>query len=269
MPRVLVHFDTPAPPKGLKFVVARYVVDAVGAVPESLQDEHNQRLRPISDYAGDVQLQRVARSVAKLRFVGPQFSDTCTGFMVTDSILVTNQHCVPNNEVCRSLHAIFNWDPGVNENDTSDPRVHHCVRLVQPPDITWDFALVQLDGAPGDVTRWGHLTLQERSFSPNHPLVIVQYPDLVSLKQVARDGCFTKTAWATSVDPQVQSDFGHVCDTKGGSSGSPVLDTDGVVVGLHHWGFDTLDPRWIAENRAIHVSKIAGILGSMGPHSGR
>ena len=33
------------------------------------------------------------------------------------------------------------------------------------------------------------------------------------------------------------SDFGHLCDTLGGSSGSPVMDWQSGFVVLHHFGF--------------------------------
>ena len=51
------------------------------------------------------------------------------------------------------------------------------------------------------------------------------------------------------------NDFGHVCDTLGGSSGSPVVEsTDGAVVGLHHWRWP--DGAKLPENQAVHIALI-------------
>ena len=50
-------------------------------------------------------------------------------------------------------------------------------------------------------------------------------------------------------------DFGHRCDTLGGSSGAPVLDLQsGRIVGLHHWGYLDSDPDPV--NQAVHFRLI-------------
>jgi hypothetical protein len=57
------------------------------------------------------------------------------------------------------------------------------------------------------------------------------------------------------VTPGDKTDFGHLCDTKGGSSGSPVADWDtGLVVGLHHFGF--LDGSADPVNQAVVHTRI-------------
>jgi len=258
--RIVVLSPTERPPVGLTFVVSQFVYDSPGGVLESLQDKGNPKLSAISLYPTDTQLQRVARSVAKLRFVGPNFDSVCTGFMVSDSILVTNEHCVPNSQVCDSMRALFDWDPGVG--DGLGAKSFGCARLVGSPDKTWDFTLVQLQGTPGDSNSQGHLTLRSQTFSAGQPLFIVQYPDISGPEEVARDGCAVKSPIASGVDDDINSDFGHTCDTKPGSSGSPVLAADNTVVGLHHWGFDTLDLRWVKENRAVQIQKIVDAVSS-------
>ena len=52
-----------------------------------------------------------------------------------------------------------------------------------------------------------------------------------------------------------KSDFGHKCDTLGGSSGSPVMDwTTGLVVGLHHFGFLAGSPNPV--NQAVAFRRV-------------
>ena len=57
-----------------------------------------------------------------------------------------------------------------------------------------------------------------------------------------------------------RTDFGHFCDTLGGSSGSPILDwSSGLVVGLHHFGFlaGAADP---VNQGVVHARILADIL---------
>jgi hypothetical protein len=60
------------------------------------------------------------------------------------------------------------------------------------------------------------------------------------------------TAKAVPVNGRAsETDFTHTCDTVGSSSGSPVFNEAGQVVGLHHYGFGS-GGEW-NENRAIRI----------------
>jgi S1-C subfamily serine protease len=55
------------------------------------------------------------------------------------------------------------------------------------------------------------------------------------------------------------SDFYHTCDTDTGSSGAPVFDATGKVIGLHHLGFG--EPQAclanpVRKNRAVRIEAI-------------
>jgi V8-like Glu-specific endopeptidase len=77
-------------------------------------------------------------------------------------------------------------------------------------------------------------------------------------KQVSRKGCFVSALSAQGVSEK--TDFGHKCDTLGGSSGSPVLNEQFAVVGLHHFGFEGADP-WRDQNRAVSIDLIRNAFG--------
>jgi V8-like Glu-specific endopeptidase len=55
------------------------------------------------------------------------------------------------------------------------------------------------------------------------------------------------------------TEFTHDCDSERGSSGSPVFNDAGQLVGLHHLGFD-IDPQTCEqkdrENKAVRVDAI-------------
>jgi hypothetical protein len=84
------------------------------------------------------------------------------------------------------------------------------------------------------------------------PFVIVQHPD-GRPKEISIDKCQLKGTKRMGVSDT--SDFGHTCDTEGGSSGSPVISLGtNEVVGLHHFGFsdDDVDP----VNQGIYMGQI-------------
>ena len=57
-----------------------------------------------------------------------------------------------------------------------------------------------------------------------------------------------------------KTDFGHTCDTLGGSSGSPVLDPAHLeVVGLHHLAVTTAG---VVVNQAVNINLIKAKCGA-------
>jgi V8-like Glu-specific endopeptidase len=59
-----------------------------------------------------------------------------------------------------------------------------------------------------------------------------------------------------------ETDFTHTCDTAGGSSGAPVFDLQGRLVGLHHYGFAEGQIEAWRENRAVRFNRLRGWMAS-------
>jgi V8-like Glu-specific endopeptidase len=90
-------------------------------------------------------------------------------------------------------------------------------------------------------------------------VIVIQHP-AGKPKKIAKTNCLIEDV---PVDGRREdSDFAHSCDTEGGSSGSRVSDTNGRLVGLHHYGFDE-GGIW-SRNSAITLSVIAADLKTRG-----
>lgn len=235
----------------LSLKIAEVATERRGARVLNIQDPLDPKDRPVWAYEGNEGLTKASRGVAKLRYVKERSMLTCTGFMVSDSLMLTNQHCFDTAAVCATAIAQFGYQEDHNR-DLSDGEEFPCEE-VKDSDPGLDFTLIKLARSPG--TRWGVLRWQLQSPASGTPIYIVQHPGGAP-KRVALDGCAVKTADAVAGVPGEATDFGHTCDTENGSSGSPVLDMSNRVVALHHLGFTTGDPVWSRENRAVKAAAL-------------
>jgi V8-like Glu-specific endopeptidase len=211
----------------------------------SLPDEREA----VQVYRNTPVLSERTRSVAKLIFIDGGAWATCTGFLIDEDRMVTNEHCINRAEVCRTAVAVFEYEHAENGRLNAG-RQFRCAQFIAA-DHALDVALIRLTNKPGLV--YGHLKLNGRPLVLGEQAYMIQHP-AGEPKQISRKGCSVTTAAAPGNG--LDTDFGHKCDTLGGSSGSPVLGADFTVVGLHHFGFDDADVRWRAENRAVRMPQI-------------
>jgi hypothetical protein len=182
------------------------------------------------------------RSVARLRFVadsGGLFS--CTAFLVTRDLLLTNQHCIATDSERDSALVDFDYD--------TDRLAHKPVRLKELAHTSFalDYAVVRMQ-KPAD----RHALKLDTTQAPDgEHLLVIQHPagepKQVSLRDCVVDGPSVKGR------EHPDTDFGHQCDPMTGSSGSPVfrLETR-TVVGLHHLAYD----QGALFNRAVHIQRV-------------
>jgi S1-C subfamily serine protease len=194
---------------------------------------------------------------------------SCSGFLVANKpkvLFVTNDHCGG------PWSADDRWTPGVCENAVIDfswdgdsvSREYSCKKVVR--DQANDLAIIEIAAnkteAPPNI-----LTLRDASLN-EEPIAVIHHPASLE-KQISRN-CQGMTAAASSIGTvDLTRDFAHRCDTEGGSSGAPVLDENGLVVGIHHLGFQknatgTCD----MFNKAVNVSRLIALLKSQQDWSG-
>jgi hypothetical protein len=202
-------------------------------------------------------IRQLGKSVARLRFmVAGAGQATCTAFLVGKRLILTNQHCISNDSERASALVEFNYDIDGSTVEGIG------VATVLATDAGLDYALLGLAAdPPSGVGRlyFAPDTWQWAAPPAEHPLVIVQHPS-GRPKEVSMADCKLSGLDRIGAKAGDACDFGHLCDTLGGSSGSPVMDwQSGFVVGLHHFGFvdGSNDP---VNQAVVHKRILADIL---------
>ncbi|WP_354120207.1 serine protease [Bradyrhizobium sp. LA6.12] len=189
---------------------------------------------------------------------------SCSGFLIAGApkmLFVTNDHCGGpwsaedrwSSGICETAVIDFSWD-GDQIN-----REFGC-RTVMIRDQANDLAILELTGAQTDVPPMA-LVLRNKPLT-EESIFIIHHPASLS-KQISFN-CKGITEAASAVGTvNLQSDFAHLCDTEGGSSGAPALDNDGLVVGVHHLGFQK-DSHGKCDmlSKAVNVAKLIALLQS-------
>jgi len=251
--QVAVIWPGRAPALGFRIDAIGHQAPAGQALSVSGNDDREEIVR----YHGDPCIWAASRAVAKLSYVKPDGPYSCTGFLVSEDLLLTNDHCVNTAALCATTLAIFGNERS-GDGALEPGEQFHC-RDVVKQDQGLDFALLRIDGRPG--RRWGYLRLANRDVG-TEPLYVVGHPG-GRPKQISKRECAVSTPVAPGM-ARTPVDFGHVCDTETGNSGSPVLDASHRVVGLHHLGFGE-PPPFTQQNRAVLMKHILPALGELFP----
>jgi tetratricopeptide (TPR) repeat protein len=162
-----------------------------------------------------------------------------TGFLVRGSdlhtslpelVVMTNGHVVPDavteDDARVTFHGLDNDAAG-----SSQFKVRHLCWYSPPGHRTVDTALLELDGTPKDVEplplvkKWPTLNKESRTYIIGHPRGYEQ-PQFSVQDNLLLDYDDTRLHYRSP--------------TEGGSSGSPVFESQWTVIGLHHAGSATM-----------------------------
>ncbi len=185
-----------------------------------------------------------------------------TGFLVSPSLLLTNNHVLEDEECARYSLAQFDYENDLNQY----PLPIRCFRLNPEmffeTDKDLDFTLVALEPRCQDgilLKEFGYLPLvaQAGKILSGEYVSIIQHPGgapkAVAVRENQMIGVF-------------ESYLHYVTDTQPGSSGSPVFSDDWKVVALHHAGVpDPEDSEKYIANEGVRVSSIINYLVSRKP----
>ncbi|GIJ43622.1 serine protease [Virgisporangium aliadipatigenens] len=169
-----------------------------------------------------------------------------TGWLVAPQLLITSRHVIvarkkeepvaSDADVQRQAIATEAWFDYHVEGDSS---ASVGVKEVVSGDSTLDYALLRLDDSPVLADRSQLALARDASLlARGSRLNIVQCPDGSPLKFAIRNNfCVGK-----GNKPHL---LRYLTDTKGGSSGAPVLDDNWQAVAVHR-GFKAVDPKYYA-----------------------
>lgn len=246
-----VHVFSDVPNSALKLVIDTSIEYVKSAEEKSIvgPDDTIEILK-----ASDPKYIKWGHAVAKLTFITDDDNEAewCTGFLVAPDIFMTNEHCPRSRRERQRSIVEFDYDSEL----AATKIVKLKAELMRNEDL--DFALYRLNKPLTD-RDFLKLKNDDQNLSNQKPLIVIQHPG-GRPKRLASVQCQVKTSATGSIDPI--SDFGHECDTEGGSSGSPVQDTSGAVVGLHHYGFPSTKGPAEKINQAIKMGEILNFVKS-------
>ena len=231
--------STPGLP--LELAVDKLLIPVVTTVPQGTTSPRND-LAPIANQSP--QIVGWGRAVALLRITGDDGEGyPCTGFLITADLMLTNHHCIHTSTEMQSAFIDFDYD----RDGATETGLKFAELLL--PNAELDYTLLRLRAR----TTRTPLKLRGGTLEDEHDLLIIQHaagtPKRVSIQDCEVRGPSVQGASAR------RTDFGHWCDTLGGSSGSPIQDiVSGDVVGLHHFGFREGE-RGVT-NRGVHIGLI-------------
>jgi lysyl endopeptidase len=193
-------------------------------------------------------------SVAKLLRNG---SSLCTAWRVgPNNRLLTNNHCFTSTA---GIEVWFNYQCPTCGGTASAPTTKVLASQVLKTDAGLDYTLFTVNNFAA-ISSFGFLELDARVPAVGEEMYVVGHPAGKLKKLSLRDNnngggyCIVR---AVRVNGNVsQSDISYMCDTEGGSSGSPVLSRrTHKVIGLHHFGG--------CPNQGVRIDLVAAQINSL------
>lgn len=189
---------------------------------------------------------RLGDSVGMLVATGVARLDTwaCSGAAIAADLFLTNWHCISGlpDRTPASLQNLFidmSWDEDALSRD-------YQVVSVEAFSKKLDFAILRVRPLPGS----GPLVAAPLAAGAPAagPVRVVHHPEALP-KRLSFRGCgITALEHPSPGAPYVA----HTCDTEAGSSGAPLFDSSGAIVGLHYCGFTAAE----RVNRAVRTDRI-------------
>ncbi len=178
-----------------------------------------------------------------------QFSNggRCTGFLITDSVLMTNHHCIGSASDVVGMKVFMKHEKGVSKENWAEIT---CSEFIGN-DETLDYALVKCSGMPGQT--YGKVELDTTEAVEGDSVYVIH------------QNCDYYTDYYCDWSKKVSegkvvgfaTDVFYDADTLGGSSGSPVFNADSnKVFAIHHAGYGGSWGGRGVKNGGVPMSKI-------------
>jgi hypothetical protein len=236
--RVMIYVLCTEDVSRLKLTIDRLVVTRSPSQPQASSGRFPHR--PIT--AQPQSIQQLGKAVARILFISGGKLDACTGFLVSPDLILTNNHCIRTPGELEYALAEFDYDSA-----KAEPEIVRFNRIVITKSDE-DFSLLELT----EPIARKPLAVDVAPPAATDTLLLIQHPG-GQPKQVSVN-CPVMGLDLPGVTARL-TDFGHDCDTLGGSSGAPVLNaTTFKVIGLHHLGYTETSNRLV--NRAVKMKEV-------------
>jgi lysyl endopeptidase len=207
-------------------------------------------------------------SVARLLFQQGAFFYVCTGWLTAGSnanTLVTNNHCISSQNVTNTLEATFGYQRTGCGTGSINNGTPYAGGTFLKTHNKLDYSLLTLQGNPE--ATWGKLTPKSSQAPVGTVIWFIQHPG-GNEKKV---GWFEESSHTAVCDVELvdqtysgttrKSQMAYSCDSEGGSSGSPIVQSGtNKVVGLHHFGGVSSNP---CRNSATEMPEICSNAGAL------
>jgi hypothetical protein len=181
--------------------------------------EGQSTLLPISFLEAGID---ASRSVAKIVIPGV---GCASGFLIDNNILLTNNHVIDSKELAERAEIQFNYQLTRDGRDATISTAKFRPEEVFITVNEEDWTAIRVDGDAN--SHWGSLAIAKQPAQKDQPVNIIQHPG-GQPKQIA--------LYHNLVQYVGKSCVQYLTDTMGGSSGSPVFNSEWEVVAIHRRG---------------------------------
>ncbi|MBK8252926.1 MAG: trypsin-like peptidase domain-containing protein [Polyangiaceae bacterium] len=176
-----------------------------------------------------------------------------TGFLIAADLILTNQHVLwsDDGEGAKAGHvtATFNYEHGKQSHDVEG------ITSTIVGSKEFDCAVIQLEKPLHNlpILKWGAC----ETVRVGDPAFIIQHP-AGKEKQVA--------LYHNEIRDTGPKYLQYLTDTRGGSSGSPVMNKDWEVIALHHQWVESDDPKATrgVRNQGVRIREVIAALTKLG-----
>jgi hypothetical protein len=165
----------------------------------------------------------------------------CTSWRVgPNNRMFTNEHCITSQADVNGTEVWFNYQRLTCGSGSANTPTIVTGNTLLIDDVTLDFALFTVNNF-SSITSFGYLDLDVRTPVLNEEIYIPQHgngnPKEFAIESDVNSGNVCRIDQAAVDGLGTNTDTGYLCDTIGGSSGSPVLARSSHrVIALHHFG---------------------------------